>query len=193
MHLKNHSVLFEENDIIPFERNSYYFLVVACFGLLLDWDSMASMFCSDPRQERMEKDLLRNLKRTSANNPSRRNSILKSFVKELCFWEMNGKSHTREFAYAKKHRTIPTMKEATAMNNEYKHLTVVGSNDCVEKSPCSSTIWKSAIDLASGKIYYYDTISRKSQWKKVCKTKLNAKIGGRVTRVLAIFLNLTSS
>jgi len=31
----------------------------------------------------------------------------------------------------------------------------------------STAVWKSAIDPSSGKIYYYDKITRKTQWNKV--------------------------
>ena len=53
------------------------------------------------------------------------------------------------------------MKEAIDMDKEYD------SDNSSESSSFQSTTWKTAIDSESGKIYYYDEVSRKAQWKKV--------------------------
>ena len=62
-------------------------------------------------------------------------------------------------------RSIPTMKEAIDMDNEY------GFDISPESSPFPAATWKTAIDSDSGKMYYYDVVSRKTQWKKVCNVK----------------------
>lgn len=135
------------------------------------------MFCSDSQRERKEKDVLRNLTPKSINNLSSRNSILTLLVEDLCFWEINAgrncygndvhnlfsaeASRRRGFLYPKNKRRIPTMKEAIDMDKEYD------SDNSSESSSFQSTTWKTAIDSESGKIYYYDVVSRKAQWKKV--------------------------
>lgn len=133
------------------------------------------MFCSDTRRK-AEADLLRNLKAQARDNPSSRNSILTSLVDDLCFWESDaiggryGKydrndygadtSRKQGFLYTKKQKGIPTMKEAMDRDKAY-------DSDNSEPSPFQSATWKTAIDSETGKVYYYDEVSRKAQWKKV--------------------------
>lgn len=132
------------------------------------------MFCYDTRRERTEADLLRNLKLQSRDNPSSRNSILTSLVEDLCFWEtdaVGGRygndgriNFGSETSRKHKQKGIPTMKEAMNMDKEY-------DSDNSETSPFQSATWKTAIDSNSGKVYYYDEVSKKAQWKKVWNTK----------------------
>jgi hypothetical protein len=150
------------------------------------------MFCSDPQQELMEKDVLRVLNQTSVNSPSGNNSVFESFLEDLCFWEGNelenlqdGIGERRIFRSGRSR--IPTMKEAIDMDNEYRDLTRTGSDDSEEKSPFLSATWKTAIDAVSGKIYYYDAISRKTQWKKVGNSKSSTKAS---FYIIHVFLNL---
>lgn len=50
------------------------------------------------------------------------------------------------------------------------------NNGSREKSPSMpKAIWKRAIDSSSGKTYYYDTISRKTQWQKPAILKATEK------------------
>ena len=122
------------------------------------------MFCSNSHQNRtvMEKEL-RKLKLTAFNDTSECNSILKSFVNDLSFWS----SATCENTNTPKN--IPTMKEAIDMSNGE-------NNGSREKSPSMpKAIWKRAIDSSSGKTYYYDTISRKTQWQKPAILKATEK------------------
>ncbi len=130
-----------------------------------------AMFCSEPRHERTEIDLLRQSQ--YLDNAS----ILTSLVEDLCFWDSHGlenwygndrdgifgsESHRSGFWYAKKKKKkkrIPTMKEALDMDYI--------SDNSSESSPFQSATWKTAIDAQSGKVYYYDAVSRKTQWKKV--------------------------
>ena len=130
------------------------------------------MFCSDPCEDLAKKDVLCSLIRTSIDNPSNGKIVFKSFVKELSFWEMNevGNQTATDDEYGvsnmvkrNKSSRIPTMSEAIEMDNQY-----LGSDDNSEISLFSKTVWRTAIDSKSGKVYYFDTISRKSQWEKVC-------------------------
>lgn len=44
-------------------------------------------------------------------------------------------------------------------------------SDNSETSPFQSATWKTAIDSNSGKVYYYDEVSKKAQWKKPLELK----------------------
>lgn len=40
-----------------------------------------------------------------------------------------------------------------------------------EEEPCTASQWKTAVDPQSGRTYYYDAVTRKSQWEKVRNDK----------------------
>jgi hypothetical protein len=117
----------------------------------------------------MEKELLRNLKLNASRNPS----ILHSFVTELSFWDVEGRSRhgsrsnsglwSRGSASSSRSRKskIPSMHEATR-NYEREEKEIAAA-----MSKKSKAVWKSAVDPATGKIYYYDAVSRRTQWHKV--------------------------
>mmetsp|Transcript_11855 Transcript_11855/g.27716 ORF Transcript_11855/g.27716 Transcript_11855/m.27716 type:complete len:600 (+) Transcript_11855:110-1909(+) len=141
------------------------------------------MFCPSHFQHNgMENDLLHNLRLTVVKNPSGRSSILNSFVKDLSFWDigdMDDPKNSRRCSNSKKKRVfvkdsggIPTMNEAIDMDIKGKCFNDEESESSSENSlnpPCA--VWKSALDPASGNTYYYDTISRKTQWKKPAELK----------------------
>eukprot|EP00536_Pseudo-nitzschia_multiseries_P013623 jgi/Psemu1/298500/fgenesh1_pm.594_\ len=144
----------------------------------------------------MEKELIRNLSLTAVNNPSRRSSILNSFVKDLSFWVIDETDYTNgsrrdskseeDCVFVKESGGIPTMKEAIDLNTEGKLFNDEESDSSIENSsnpPCA--IWKSALDPASGNIYYYDTITRRTQWKKPAELKALERRQKRERRRLA--------
>jgi hypothetical protein len=129
------------------------------------------MFCSNSHQNRtmMEKEL-RKLKLTAFNDTSRCNSILKSFVNDLSFWSSATYENTNTgHVFINKQRNIPTMTEAIDMSKGENN----GSREKSTSLP--KAIWKSAIDSSSGKTYYYDAISRKTQWQKPAILKATEK------------------
>lgn len=122
------------------------------------------MFCSNSHQN-IEKEL-HDLKLTTINNPSKCDSILKSFLNELNFFDrydyidtidttnVNYDNTSKEYFSINKQKNISTMKEAEEGNDD-------------KSTSLPKNFWKSAVDPISGKKYYYDAVTRKTQWNKV--------------------------
>ena len=126
--------------------------------------STADSYQSSPTSS-MENELLRNLKLNAVHNPA----ILHSFLTELSFWDVEGcRSNSgvgsRGSASSSRSRKsrIPSMQEAT-QSYEQEEREIAAA---MKKK--SKAVWKSAVDPTTGKTYYYDAVSRRTQWHKVC-------------------------
>ena len=134
------------------------------------------MLCADSYQSpkgSMEKELLRNLKLNAVHNPA----ILHSFVTELSFWDVGEGSSSRHASRSNsgvgsrgsassssrsRKSRIPSLQEATrSYEQEEKEIAAAMKTK-------SKAVWKSAVDPTTGKTYYYDAVSRRTQWHKVC-------------------------
>ena len=131
------------------------------------------MFCFGRERVREEKNLFRIAEQTPCDSISRRNSIFKSFLEDLCFWESsrfyslqgtikrdkkNSRSH--RIVFEKRQNKIPTLKEAIETDNEYQQLTNITTSS-------TRTLWGTQIYSESGNNNSHDSI----QWKKVCGDK----------------------
>jgi hypothetical protein len=110
------------------------------------------MFCPSRHQYR-EKELLDlNLSVLSINIPTQCESIVKSFFNDLNFHIiLNVGKLEKGQQYEKDEEDVFTPK---------------GDNIDLS-STIPDAVWRSAIDSQSGRKYYYDEISRKTQWNKV--------------------------
>lgn len=133
----------------------------------------------------MDQELLRNLKLNAVNNPS----ILHRFVSDLSFWDADGRSSSGSGSTyhhvsrsnsgidsrgsrssgsrsgGSRRSKIPSLQEATRMHEREEQEIAAAM-----KSK-SKAVWKSAVDPATGKTYFYDAVSRKTQWHKVRRWK----------------------
>jgi len=145
------------------------------------------MFCSNSHQN-IEKEL-HDLKLTTINNPSKCDSILKSFLNELNFFDrydyidtidttnVNYDNTSKEYFFINKQKNISTMKEAEEGNDD-------------KSTSLPKNFWKSAVDPISGKKYYYDAVTRKTQWNKPAKLKAREKRKKKEQmRIARIFFN----
>jgi hypothetical protein len=131
------------------------------------------MLCADSyqspgRTSKMEKELLRNLKLTAVNNPSKSHSILQSFVTDLSFWgDIGVSAGDNSSRYNKKrgrNNKIPSLQQAMKMWENQE----AAEEEWSSSSASSKAVWKTAKDPVTGKTYYYDSVTRKTQWNKVC-------------------------
>jgi hypothetical protein len=120
----------------------------------------------------MEKELLRNMKLAALRNPARRQSLFHSVLADLSFWEVgscdgtsrqgSARHQSRNVSNIGRGRSkIPSLKEAMAMHKEEEKKEAESMT-----SSSGKTVWKSAVDPATGKTYYYDVVTRKTQWHK---------------------------
>ena len=102
-------------------------------------------------------------------------ALLNSFLHDLSFWDFpKGKANNskRGFqalrrqsscSYSSSSGSSCDNKAMQAKERSGRHSNSGESNASVPKPP----IWKTAIDPVTGRTYYYDAITRKTQWNKV--------------------------
>jgi len=118
------------------------------------------MFCPSRHQYR-EKELLDlNLSVLSINIPTQCESIVKSFFNDLNFHIILNVGKLEKGQQYEK--------------NEEDVFTPKGDNIDLS-STIHDAVWRSAIDSQSGRKYYYDEISRKTQWNKPVKLKMRER------------------
>lgn len=75
--------------------------------------------------------------------------VLSDLIKDLSFWDVSQNSQCRQLV-------------VTAAQQKLRSCLLTPTND----TPIQTT-WKSAVDPNTGATYYYDVVTRKTQWKKV--------------------------
>jgi hypothetical protein len=98
-----------------------------------------------------------------------------SLLRELSFWDVGGATTTTQ-----PQQQSPPMDGNTVQQKESILLTSTNPTTSTTSSATTTPVdvgeeeeraaakWKTATDPATGKIYYYDVVTRKTQWEKVC-------------------------
>jgi hypothetical protein len=124
--------------------------------------------------------LIRNIRiasTTSLNSPrNTQKEILKSFVLDLSFWEASACNHSTKsskkrrkssrIASANTSNSSVSSRSSKSMKNRDRPFARSNSQDDSTDS-LSKPVWKSTVDQSTGRTYYYDALTRKTQWNKV--------------------------
>jgi hypothetical protein len=134
------------------------------------------MWLMDTDGEDSDAQFIRNIRIASTRllKSSPRNSpktIFKSFVRDLSFWEVSESTHY-EKSTLKRRQSSGTASVSTKGSSHDKRMknrdkSLNRSNSSLSTESLSKPVWKTAVDLATGRTYYYDALTRKTQWNKV--------------------------
>ena len=114
------------------------------------------------------------LKKGSTSSSSSRSptkALLKSFLHDLSFWEAQastaagGSSHSSHDKKQRGKRRLYTKTSSSLSGRSKRSSHSSSRHDGSDSS--SKPVWKSAVDPATGRVYYYDAITRITQWNKV--------------------------
>jgi hypothetical protein len=141
-----------------------------------------------------EAQLVRNIRILSARFPSstdtpKGNNLLGSFLRDLCFWgslqvQTKKDQHTvlttRDISFC---YSVSTAGSSGGSNKSMNNKSMKRGDSRRSRSrrdfsqaPASKAIWKTATDPVTGRTYYYDAISRKTQWDKVCSCSVGLSV-----------------
>lgn len=135
------------------------------------------MWFIDMNGKEDDSQFLRNIRIASEKSNGSKNSpgrILDSFILDLSFWGSSDcdpsrvttktKRKSARTASSNKKNTCVTSRVKTCKNRDrpYARSDSEESNDSLSKR-----VWKTAVDPSTGRTYYYDAITRKTQWHKV--------------------------
>ena len=100
--------------------------------------------------------------RERAMSSSSKDEVLNAFLHDLCFWgELSPPNRP----------TDDDNNNNTSNIREPRQLEGASGSYCTEDSSLETrtpqTLWKTAVDPVTGRTYYYDNISRITQWEKV--------------------------
>ena len=113
-------------------------------------------------------------------------TVVKGFLSDLCFWDRpctvasqtQNKQHSAEDTDGDGCSRSPSV--AQEDQNPSSQVSLASSNASSSGSPstkcklprdCRELRWQSAVDPATGSTYYYDSVTRETQWTKVSSPK----------------------
>ena len=151
--------------IVKFQTSNTWQLLILSF-LPIDTDDMWII-----NSDEQDSDVLfmRNLIAQSANNSrTSPKALLRSIVDDLSFWEFSDDTISRSTKRTKQRDSaMPVVDIAVDASTRNKTERGRDKSNSSQKDLSKKGIWKSATDPATGRKYYYDSVTRKTQWKKV--------------------------
>ena len=111
-------------------------------------------------------------------------TVVKGFLSDLCFWDRPCTVASQ--AQNKQHSAEDTDGDGCSRSlaqqdqNPSSQVSLASSNASSSGSPstkcklprdCRELRWQSAVDPATGSTYYYDSVTRETQWTKVSSPK----------------------
>ena len=124
---------------------------------------------------------------SSGRRTSPSKAILKSFLHELSFWDEpsltpNDNGRRRHNSRERRDMRRLFVDATTDSNHSDRHSS---SKDYSPNNNLpSKPVWKTAVDPTTGRVYYYDTITRVTQWNKVSYSR--AFVFGHNERVFCL-------
>lgn len=91
--------------------------------------------------------------------------LLQDFIKELCFW---GDLTTEESQQPQQQQQEPRRRQEQRGRRPHR---IEHRRDSSNRT--GKPVWRTAVDAGSGRTYYYDALTRRTQWDKVRRTYRN--------------------
>lgn len=132
------------------------------------WNLVSNSKCQND-----ESRFLRNVKLAAANRKKgKRGSgdILSNLVGELSFWNAVS-SDEKSGQKQRRSRSSTGWKSLAGSLSFASRAGVTDGTKSRKDTLCPGAKWKTAIDPSTGKTYYYDSLSRKTQWDKPFEVK----------------------
>lgn len=122
--------------------------------------------------------------------------LVEAFVEDLSFWESSYSESQEKKELIERLTSEETKRNMALAESRGKRNTrrVKDQHAVRSESPPSEhkqepSNWRTAVDPMSGKMYYYDTITRRTQWEKVSGLSISfefAALGSLIGRFVCV-------